>query len=85
LSVDFGNGLLFARFEPGPEQRSLGTLWDRLCSIGSHATLLSAPPGVKRGIDVYGAEPAGFGLMRALKQQFDPRRTLNRGRFIGHL
>jgi glycolate oxidase FAD binding subunit len=54
-------------------------------TLGSHATLLTAPPDVKRDIDVFGAEPAGFGLMRALKQQFDPSGTLNRGRFIGRL
>ncbi len=86
LSLDFGNGLLFAQVgvdtEPIDELR---TLWERVRTLGSHATLLTAPPDVKRDIDVFGAEPAGFGLMRALKQQFDPSGTLNRGRFIGRL
>ena len=86
LSVDFGNGLLFARFGGNDEQvLELRSLWQSLRSIGAHATLLAAPPIVKQELDVYGAEPAGFGLMRALKQQFDPKRTLNRGRFIGCL
>jgi glycolate oxidase FAD binding subunit len=86
LSVDFGNGLLFVRLESeGEHVAELRLLWEALREIGTHATLLTAPPSAKQGIDVYGAEPAGFGLMRALKQQFDPKRTLNRGRFIGRL
>lgn len=86
LSVDFGNGLLFARFDLDRDHvPKLRLAWDALRGIGSHASLMTAPTSVKQGIDVYGSEPEGFGLMRALKQQFDPRRTLNRGRFIGHL
>jgi glycolate oxidase FAD binding subunit len=86
VSVDIGNGLLFARFDADYDHLpELQLAWDALRGIGSHASLIAAPPSVKQGIDVYGSEPEGFGLMRALKQQFDPRRTLNRGRFIGHL
>ena len=86
LSVDFGNGLLFARFNAEDAQvPQLRSLWIAMRAIGAHSTLLTAPPSVKQEIDVYGAEPAGFGLMRAIKQQFDPQRTLNRGRFIGRL
>jgi glycolate oxidase FAD binding subunit len=86
ISVDIGNGLLFARFDADYDHLpELQLAWDALRGIGSHASLLTAPPSVKQGIDVYGSEPEGFGLMSALKQQFDPRRTLNRGRFIGHL
>lgn len=86
LSLDFGNGLLFAQVVVDADQvDELRTLWERVCTLGSHATLLTGPPDVKRDIDVFGAEQAGFGLMRALKQQFDPSGTLNRGRFIGRL
>jgi glycolate oxidase FAD binding subunit len=86
LSLDLGNGLLFARFEAEPGQLdALRALWDAARALGTHAPLLTAPPEVKRDIDVFGAEPAGFGLMRALKQQFDPSGTLNRGRFIGRI
>jgi glycolate oxidase FAD binding subunit len=86
LSLDFGNGLLFARYETEPARTDdLRHIWDEARVLGTHATLLTAPPTVKHEIDVFGAEPAGFGLMRALKQQFDPSGTLNRGRFIGHL
>jgi len=86
LSLDLGNGLLFARYEAEPDQFDvLRAIWDDARALGTHATLLTAPPAVKRDTDVFGAEPAGFGLMRALKQQFDPSGTLNRGRFIGRL
>ncbi|HVX29038.1 MAG TPA: FAD-binding oxidoreductase [Nitrolancea sp.] len=86
LSLDLGNGLLFARFDvPSEQLDELRAIWDDARALGTHATLLTAPPSVKRDVEVFGAEPAGFGLMRALKQQFDPSGTLNRGRFIGRL
>jgi FAD/FMN-containing dehydrogenase len=30
-------------------------------------------------------EPAAFELMRRLREEFDPRRVLNPGRFVGGL
>ena len=86
LSLDLGNGLLFARFDVVPDQvDDWRTIWGDVQSIGTHATLLTAPLAVKRDIDVFGVEPAGFSLMRTLKQRFDPAGTINRGRFIGRL
>jgi glycolate oxidase FAD binding subunit len=86
LSLDLGNGLLFARYAAESEQFDvLRSIWGEARMLGTHATLLTAPPEIKRDNDIFGAEPAGFGLMRALKQQFDPSGTLNRGRFIGRL
>jgi glycolate oxidase FAD binding subunit len=38
---------------------------------------------VRGGIDVWGSVGEGLGLMRRVKQQFDPQRTLNPGRFVG--
>lgn len=39
----------------------------------------------KAGIDVFGPEPSGIELMRALKRQFDPGCVLAPGRFVGGL
>jgi glycolate oxidase FAD binding subunit len=50
---------------------------------GGHATMLAAPPEVKKNLDVWGAPPPAFGLMREIKRQFDPQGLLNPGRFIG--
>ena len=44
-----------------------------------------APVAVKERIDVWGDAGDSLPLMRNLKQQFDPRGTLNPGRFIGGL
>jgi glycolate oxidase FAD binding subunit len=50
-----------------------------------HLVVLEAPPQVKAAADVWGSVGDGFPLMRALKEQFDPERILNPGRFVGGL
>jgi glycolate oxidase FAD binding subunit len=47
--------------------------------------VLQAPPEVKAGVDVWGSAGKGFALMRGLKEQYDPGRILNPGRFVGGL
>jgi glycolate oxidase FAD binding subunit len=43
-----------------------------------------APADLRTSVDPWGPPAAGtLDLMRGLKQQFDPRRTLNPGRFVG--
>ncbi len=86
ISADMGNGLIIATFEAQNDQpNDLRTIWLGAKDLGTHATLLGGPSDVKANTDVFGNMPAGFPLMRALKQQFDPAGVLNRGRFIGHL
>ena len=41
------------------------------------------PAELKRGIEVWGIDGADAGLMREMKASFDPRGTLNPGRFVG--
>jgi glycolate oxidase FAD binding subunit len=48
-----------------------------------HVVLFAAPPSAKEGIDVWGHLPPSISIMREIKQQFDPKRLLNPGRFIG--
>jgi glycolate oxidase FAD binding subunit len=52
---------------------------------GGHAIMFTAPADAKENIDVWGAPPPTLALMRALKNQFDPKGLLNPGRFIGGL
>ncbi len=47
--------------------------------------VLHAPPEVKANVDVWGPVGEALPLMRGLKQQFDPGRILNPGRFVGGL
>lgn len=42
-------------------------------------------PSIKVNLDVWGEERPEMELMRRIKEQFDPQRLLNRGRFIGRL
>jgi glycolate oxidase FAD binding subunit len=42
-----------------------------------------APPELKREVNVWGEPRGDFALMQRLKLEFDPGRTLNRGRFLG--
>ena len=42
-------------------------------------------PSIKVNMDVWGEEPSGMEIMKRIKDQFDPQRLLNRGRFIGRL
>lgn len=45
----------------------------------------AAPPLVKRQYDVFGAVRGDVALMRRMKEQFDPKRTLSPGRFYGRI
>src|SRR5262249_35569021 len=44
-----------------------------------------APAGVLEGLDVWGVPGRDLGPMRRIREQFDPERTLNPGRFLGRL
>ena len=56
-------------------------LRSQLEAAGGSLTLLSAENDTAR----WGALPSSLPVMRAVKQHFDPNRTLNRGRFLGDL
>ncbi|OGC01526.1 MAG: hypothetical protein A3G35_11350 [candidate division NC10 bacterium RIFCSPLOWO2_12_FULL_66_18] len=52
---------------------------------GGSLVVLEAPPEVKARVDVWGPAGSAFSLMQRLKEQFDPQRILNPGRFVGGL
>ena len=70
--------------EDGSSER-LAEVQALLLGLADTVTILAAPPEWKRGIDVWGKLPEGFDVMRSLREQFDPRRTINPGRFAGFL
>jgi len=86
------DGLLYAKL-PLPPEPPLPDPVEKMLA-GAQAAALSrvgflrievAPEWVKRGRDVFGESPATLSLLRALKDQFDPERILNAGRFAGAL
>lgn len=86
LGASVGLGSIVARLElaEGSADR-LGELQLLLAGLASNVVILAAPPAWKAGLDVWGAAPETLDLMRAMKDQFDPQRVLNPGRFAGHI
>lgn len=77
VCVDPGSGLVYALSEPNPEWR------DATRRLFQHATFLSLPPELKRGLDVTGgAEEPVAAILRRLKHEFDPDSRLQPGRGV---
>ena len=88
--VGFGGGRLLwwdelAEAGPAPVATGLQSIQSKAASLGGGAVIERCPDAVKALIDIWGVQPSGMEIMRRLKQQFDPRDTLNPGRFIGGL
>ncbi len=80
-----GTGVTFVAL-PGEEEGQVGTIeelreiWTRR---GGSVVILQAPLSIKRKLDVWG--PAGdyLGLLKRVKEKFDPGSVLNPGRYVG--
>ncbi|GAA5157400.1 FAD-binding oxidoreductase [Ornithinimicrobium tianjinense] len=80
-----GSGVLYVTLPPGDEVHDhVQRLRSVSTRLGGSLVVLDAPPQTKPGLDSWGAVP-GLELMRRVKQEFDPRRTLAPGRFVGGL
>lgn len=79
-----GHGLIHARLA-GPESALLAAV-PRLREVAARRrgslVVTGAPPELARRLDPWGPNPA-LEVMRRVKEQFDPRGTLNPGRFVG--
>lgn len=78
-------GLVLTRLGGTTEDRVVGAIDEaRLVATEAGGTLVvtAAPVAVKQRIDVWGEAQATVPLARRLREQFDPRRTLNPGRFV---
>ncbi|MDO8749943.1 MAG: FAD-binding oxidoreductase [Dehalococcoidia bacterium] len=51
--------------------------------LGGYAVVERCPVAIKAHVDAWGDAGDGLLLMRRLKEQLDPRRILNPGRFVG--
>ncbi len=62
---------------------SLPELW-RAAAVKGWALFVERLPA-ELDYDVFGPEPDGLPLMRALKRRFDPDRVLAPGRYVGRI
>jgi glycolate oxidase FAD binding subunit len=83
------NGILYIELRPGDaEQRlveAIATL--RLHAQEARGSLVveRCPVVLKRRINIWGEPGTNFSMMQRLKQQFDPKETFTKGRFLGGL
>ncbi len=75
------SGLLFVE-HPSVDAEAIAGLRDALAPLRGRLTIESAPPALKHSGDVWGASGTGARLMHNIKRQFDPKRTLNPGRYV---
>lgn len=87
-AVDDASGALVGRAALGTsyvevDPDGLGRLRSAL-SAGEYSVVLDAPPEIRAELDAWGPhDPVALGLMRRVKQRFDPARACNPGVFVG--
>src|SRR4029434_9862456 len=55
-------------------------------AVAGSAVVARGAAELRKAVDPWGPiEPGSFALMRALRDEFDPRRVLNPGRYVGGL
>jgi glycolate dehydrogenase FAD-binding subunit len=84
-----GNGILYIELRPGDATHRLV---EAITELRLHAqeargsmVVERCPIDLKRRISVWGEPGSDFYLMQRLKQQFDPKGTFVKGRFVGGL
>jgi len=79
---DWGGGLIWAALPPKADAQA-ALVRSRVNASGGHATLLRAPEDMRRNVDVFHPQPDGLAaLSERVRQSFDPKHVLNRGRII---
>jgi glycolate oxidase FAD binding subunit len=77
---DWGGGLIWAALPPTPHAKA-ALLRQRISESGGHATLIRGSEQLRRDIDVFHPQPPGLAaLSERIRDSFDPKRILNRGR-----
>jgi glycolate oxidase FAD binding subunit len=79
---DWGGGLIWATLPPKPDGGAT-LLRQRVAAVGGHATLFRGSEQMRRDIDVFHPQPPGLAsLSERIRNGFDPKRILNRGRLV---
>ena len=77
---DWGGGLIWAALPPKPDAQAT-LVRQRVNSAGGHAMLLRATDDMRGKVDVFHPQDAGVAALgERVRQSFDPKRVLNRGR-----
>ena len=70
--------------DPARLQGAVARLRELVAADGGSVVIERAPIALRMRLDPWGPVPAGaLDLMQTLKREFDPRRSLNPGRFVG--
>ncbi len=83
-----GSGLGVIRWQSSPEDNLCQALVEfrTYCQARQgFLSILEAPVELKQKIDVWGYSSNSLGLMRSIKNQFDPGKLLNPNRFVGDI
>jgi glycolate oxidase FAD binding subunit len=56
---------------------------DELRVIDPRSAIVAGEAPIRSSLDAWGVPPAAIDKMRAMKERFDPKATLNPGRFVG--
>jgi glycolate oxidase FAD binding subunit len=79
---DWGGGLIWAALPPRDDAQP-ALVRQRAAAAGGHAMLLRASEDVRRKVDVFHPQEAGIAaLSERVRQSFDPKHVLNRGRMM---
>jgi glycolate oxidase FAD binding subunit len=79
---DWGGGLIWAALPPKPDAQA-ALVRSRVNAAGGHAMLLRASDEVRRNVEVFQPQAPGIAALgERVRQSFDPKQILNRGRMI---
>jgi glycolate oxidase FAD binding subunit len=78
----FGIGTVYLAGAPNDLAAVLKNLRGKVEQLGGSLVIAHRPDTMPR-LDAWGSAGDALSLMRAVKQQFDPKSTLNPGRFVG--
>jgi glycolate oxidase len=66
----------------GVTVEDLAGLRKRVNALGGWLNLEAAPRAIKKGVGVWDTPPGGVEIMKRIRRAFDPKGTLNPGRFV---
>jgi glycolate oxidase FAD binding subunit len=80
---DWGGGLVWLAV-PAAGDGGAAVIRGAVAAAGGHATLIRAPDALRNAVPVFAPQPPALAaLTRRVKESFDPKRILNRGRMYG--